>query len=571
MENIINLRSKKNLTRISSHFFLFLCSKFSRNFLENSSITYFLVKELKKKEILVKKFSIILQICFFFFSKVYYTMFVQKKHREVPRDEFFNHLHYSHTNSFTNLDFGTFLFFFLKFLFNLSKNRKMFIKISRNISHPHSDNKKKKIFYSKNFNQLIQSIKLYSQFIYDKNQRKHEILSKKIDFHLKIGILNPTEVINFSIENDFKFLKNTMEQRFRTIKESISFHFLKKEENFNFATIVLIKKIKILPRNSIKKRSLEFSSEKKQTPPYEKRFLGKISIFNLSRNKTKKFINSFEDHTNIINYTKKKNCISIYSLFSFDFFFLLLQFFNLYFLNFRKRQEIKKKPKFRENLFFYFEQPKEPIFRLFFHDFCGLLYLKKFFGLFLREKIKKIFEVKILRFYLDNFYFFFKAESKIFDFQSEYLKLLRKRFGFPLLCFYKVKYLLLFTFLAEKIITQQNVVIKKFFDSKRKKEETHSKKNRHKIYLIKDMGEEIKRLKSKYICKKKIYDKNFIEIMRKKLNCPIKTFLNKDVVLVKCGHLFSSSLIKDLIKSRNRKCPVCGQDFAMHEIKRVFF
>lgn len=62
-----------------------------------------------------------------------------------------------------------------------------------------------------------------------------------------------------------------------------------------------------------------------------------------------------------------------------------------------------------------------------------------------------------------------------------------------------------------------------------------------------------------------------IRELRKKLNCSIVTNKPKEVVLLRCGHLFSRQCTDNLIATRNRKCPICGEAFGKDDIRNVFF
>ncbi|CAN8073015.1 unnamed protein product [Agarophyton chilense] len=62
-----------------------------------------------------------------------------------------------------------------------------------------------------------------------------------------------------------------------------------------------------------------------------------------------------------------------------------------------------------------------------------------------------------------------------------------------------------------------------------------------------------------------------IRELRKKLNCSIVTNKPKEVVLLRCGHLFSRQCTDNLISTRNRKCPICGETFGKDDVRNVFF
>ncbi|KAJ1465636.1 hypothetical protein T484DRAFT_1662256 [Baffinella frigidus] len=80
----------------------------------------------------------------------------------------------------------------------------------------------------------------------------------------------------------------------------------------------------------------------------------------------------------------------------------------------------------------------------------------------------------------------------------------------------------------------------------------------------------LKKIKSILFCEKEDDKNKLIESLKQRINCPIKYNLEKNVVLTKCGHSFSSACIKDLIQKRNRKCPLCGQRFGLDNIKTLF-
>ncbi len=62
-----------------------------------------------------------------------------------------------------------------------------------------------------------------------------------------------------------------------------------------------------------------------------------------------------------------------------------------------------------------------------------------------------------------------------------------------------------------------------------------------------------------------------IRELQKKLNCSIVTTQRKDVVISRCGHLFSKQCTDNLIATRNRKCPICGKMFGVDDVMNVYF
>lgn len=62
-----------------------------------------------------------------------------------------------------------------------------------------------------------------------------------------------------------------------------------------------------------------------------------------------------------------------------------------------------------------------------------------------------------------------------------------------------------------------------------------------------------------------------IRDLNKKLNCSVVTNRPKEVVLLRCGHLFSRQCTDNLVSSRNRKCPICGKAFGNDDVRNIFF
>lgn len=62
-----------------------------------------------------------------------------------------------------------------------------------------------------------------------------------------------------------------------------------------------------------------------------------------------------------------------------------------------------------------------------------------------------------------------------------------------------------------------------------------------------------------------------IRELSKKLNCSVMTNCKKEVVLTRCGHMFSKKCTDDLIATRNRKCPICGRAFGLDDVQMIFF
>lgn len=59
--------------------------------------------------------------------------------------------------------------------------------------------------------------------------------------------------------------------------------------------------------------------------------------------------------------------------------------------------------------------------------------------------------------------------------------------------------------------------------------------------------------------------------LRARLNCPVVPSKPKEVVLLRCGHLFSHECVDELIASRSRKCPTCRMSFTQDDTLNVYF
>lgn len=58
--------------------------------------------------------------------------------------------------------------------------------------------------------------------------------------------------------------------------------------------------------------------------------------------------------------------------------------------------------------------------------------------------------------------------------------------------------------------------------------------------------------------------------LKRQLNCSVVTTERKQVVLLRCGHLFSRRCVDELIAGRNRKCPICGERFGQDDIRPIY-
>merc|ERR1711871_1332411 len=79
---------------------------------------------------------------------------------------------------------------------------------------------------------------------------------------------------------------------------------------------------------------------------------------------------------------------------------------------------------------------------------------------------------------------------------------------------------------------------------------------------IRDAGGNASRVQTKRM--EKLYKE-----LEKSLRCPVLPNLWKDVILIKCGHMFSSQAMQEALAKRNRKCPVCKTRYDKADIMPI--
>lgn len=65
-------------------------------------------------------------------------------------------------------------------------------------------------------------------------------------------------------------------------------------------------------------------------------------------------------------------------------------------------------------------------------------------------------------------------------------------------------------------------------------------------------------------------DKNDIENLRKLLRCAACDKNYKDSALLRCMHVFCKECIDERVRTRQRNCPTCGENFCMAEVKKIY-
>ena len=66
-------------------------------------------------------------------------------------------------------------------------------------------------------------------------------------------------------------------------------------------------------------------------------------------------------------------------------------------------------------------------------------------------------------------------------------------------------------------------------------------------------------------------DKDMLDMTLNMLRCFVCRDRFKSVVITKCYHMFCSECMEANLKTRNRKCPACGEKFGQDDVKTVYF
>ena len=570
--NII-LSNDIRLEKISSHFFLFLCSKISGDFLDNASIAFFLLKLLKKEKEKEKKYSMIIQSLY---SILLIIDKLTRSNNLISQQK--NAISVIQNSSFSEICFSFWVGH--KFYDNFVPSPKDGIK-KKSISHESF------CCFEQNANFIYfnKVIKLFYQFFYQKKTIKKEFsLFNLYHFNERTETLSSVNSTK-NDKNDFHWLKNVLkirtaklrnkyqEQKHLRTVDSLSafFDILKKIPTELYSdSIYLQKNVKFNKIFDVKLTQIEKMTIAK---PF---FLKSMFISrNFCVKKTEK---------SLIDVKIKKN-----DIFFSNYCFILIDVIRTFFLIcfFKNSPEKKGQQTFAETIlkndtnFSEKKSIRDEGFLNKINNVVGHIFMKsiekdflnlRILFLFLKEKSEKFAKTnqavetakKNLNFVattsdLKNFY----TKMKIYVIKGQNLLYT---------CSVTMKKILLRLHLAEKIINQQFLLLRQY------KKVMHGIREQKMLYDSQSKSEKltllenkIKKLK-KHLTNKCYHENNqLIEILRKKVNCPIKKFLPKDVVLIQCGHLFSSLTIKDLINTRNRKCPMCRKNFSIQDIRCVFF
>jgi len=66
-------------------------------------------------------------------------------------------------------------------------------------------------------------------------------------------------------------------------------------------------------------------------------------------------------------------------------------------------------------------------------------------------------------------------------------------------------------------------------------------------------------------------DASMLDMTLGMLRCSVCQDRFKGVCLTRCFHLFCKECVDDVIRTRNRKCPMCGDKFSDSEVRQIFF
>ncbi|ABW97963.1 hypothetical protein HAN_1g123 (nucleomorph) [Hemiselmis andersenii] len=580
--------------KISSHFFLFLCTKFTRHFLDNALFARYLSKEMKKTKILNKKYSIILQGFFGFFliinkvnlkrinsafEKKTQKNFSNKKNNffETKFPNFFERI----LLNFGFLSFLDFLLYDHKFIikekfFYRKVFSLLFLKYEKFLINKKIH--KKFFFYYTNFVYFNQMLKLFYHFIYDKKKKNETGVIKGF---LEEEFSSQINWNKFMERKDLNFLKKISKTRFKKLQNFYINRNCRKDHNKICQKINILQKIFFFLNFNSKKCFFHFIpciKKNKNLNQIEELFEPKI-IFRKKLIKMKKITENICKK----NVFPKIKLGRIKNLF-FNWFFVLKTILKFFFLDFFLLNRFREKRKTQnENSIFEKKENKidslpgkfinnfnPDLFAFFYESVKKNFFFLKVLVLVFREKIDFFRGKKSQKIIFNKLDLNFKIISVLYILKKNCSRSERKQKKLFFLIFSNLKKMVFVSSLFEKIIKQQNYFLQKEETVLKEKGKELINSKKEKTIRIKVIQKKLLSFKKKLNCLKWVKNDQITDILRKKINCPIKKFLPKEVALINCGHLFSSSCIKDLLTSRNRKCPLCRKNFGPQDIKPVF-
>jgi hypothetical protein len=549
----------KNNTQ-SSHYFLYLCIFLSSKFLQNYGWLNYFSKKIKKKNKTIRYSFIAIQylISSFFYYKSLHILMDKKKCRKSKKKTIKNFLFENickyRVIFYKNIQIQTFFFNFFFFWKLKFKNAKKLNK-SQLYSPLHFLGKiSKKLFSLENFQitsnrfgllNYIHLLKISNHYRFDfklrklqhilrfgsnRYYKKQDFFDKKISNKQTLKLINLISIQRLNKLRDIyhKNKKQNQELNLKTIIQLIFFFFknlfIKNFWNFDYKNNNFFnKRIDSLKNNKVKNLKLILSKIKQTT-----------SLKNIEK---------------IIKICQK------FFIFIKRFFFTKINFFYKNSIKFYKFNSF-------ENKFFIFFSKKKS---------TSIDHKKKIFFVIKKNFLFFFFILILIFFFIQRYHF----KNIILDnfTNLKCIGLFNNLISINLKKIEKKNIFLTnkFNFFVTKLITKQKISLYNNFIIKniRFLKEDRSKINKLNIKII-FLERILKIILKKLKCPNNEFKNEIITKLYKKLNCPVIKTSPKEVLLNGCGHLFSSKCIKNLITTRNRKCPVCGKTFSNLDIKQIF-
>ena len=572
----INLK-KKRINTQNSHYFLYFCILFSSKFLENYYLLNYLAKKLQKKKKHIKYCCITIQYLlssFFYFRKLFLVLkkkycchlYINKIKNNLTKQKVLNKI----------------------ILYFNDRIHKFFINI---IILPNSRIRQDNNINKKNFLKFnnFYSKRIRNKFIINQIFQTSSSQSAFLNYNQLLKISNQYKSI-YKLRKKYHYL------RFGTsCKENNENSFyipLLKQFQINFLNSISVSRLFKLKKIYLQKKNINEIPNFKEIQLYIIYFFKKLFKKTFLRFKFKKSKNIFFQE--ISDKVKKKNSIYL-NIIQFDIrnsvtlkdikkinrnlneiFTLIVKFcvtkLNLFARIYFKFFLIIKSE--NENILFVFTKNKPANST---KNFQLLQYKILSSWQFRKNIYNSSLVIKFILKHL-NLFFLFNITIQIIEVINYTLVLYysvskhtQKIEKINMLLNKKICFFILRLFILEKLLFYDNFKIKNITHLKNRifeKDQISEKK--HYVKKMFALEKTLNKIYGKLNCPNNSIKNEIISRLYKKINCPVIKNSPKEVILYKCGHLFSSKCVKNLIISRNRKCPLCGKIFSNEDIRQAF-